>query len=269
MEYRGGNRMLSILASETLRCFFLLLEKAGGDRGLNLATSEELQDWLDEHQLQDVSLPGSLWLYPVLLQLSQKATAHWWDGTVVCLTSVISAIISQHLTYVSPWKSVFIDLQPKSAKKLEHTQENIWELYNPQTFSTPMPPLLSEAELGERNQGWKQLEIVALFIKKLSLLIGLEKQLNSMGKEGFLTYHLYWGYNSQTRTSAHLKCSLMTFTEFIQLCNLHHNLSYYFSSMWNKEEEKSTTVCSSTWNSEERYCLPVVSAYLYWNLIKF
>lgn len=91
-----------------------------------------------------------------------------------------------------------------------NTLKGIHESYTtPQTFSTLVPPLLSEAELGERKQGWKQLDkIVALFIKKLSLLIGLEKQLNSVGKKGFLTYHLYWGYNLQTRTFAHLKCTV-------------------------------------------------------------
>lgn len=131
MESRGGNRMLSILASKTLRCFSYCQKR---QEEIEVPTWQHLKSCRTGWMSISCRMSTCQVLYgrtPFCYSWVRKATAHWWDRTVVCPTSVISAIISQHPTYVSPWKSVFIDLQPKSAEKLEHTQGNTWELYNP------------------------------------------------------------------------------------------------------------------------------------------
>lgn len=127
--------------------FFLLQENAGGDRSSNLATFWIAAGLAGGAAAVAVSLPGSLWLYLVLLQLSQKGHCPVVGPSWL---AYISAISNQHRKphLCSPWKSGLIDLQPKSAEKLEPTPGKIWELFKPQTFPTPVSPLLSESRVG-------------------------------------------------------------------------------------------------------------------------
>lgn len=61
----------------------------------------------------------------------------------------------------------------------------------------------------------------------------------------------------------------MTFTEFIQLCNLHHNLSYYFSSIEIRWKKSQPLFAHRHEIVSRGIVLPIALSYLYWNLIKF